>query len=150
MNKKFLVSILLCLLIGCVCASIVYKSYSKESNIALSEKEISVYFIQVGAFKNYNNVNNITKTLKNYLVVEENNLYIIYVGITQNKNNLKKLEEFFKQKGNNIYIKNKKVNNKIFIDKLIKYDSLLKETNDYETIQMINKSVLNSYKEDVL
>ena len=122
MNKKFLMSIFICLLLGFMCAFIVYKSYNKD---------------------------NMTKTLKNYLVIEENNLFFVYVGITKNKKNLLKLEEFFKRKGNNIYIKHKKINNKNFINKINKYDALLSETNDYDTIEIINKEVLSLYKKEV-
>lgn len=150
MNKKFLISVLLCFILGSSFAFIVYNSYKKNNIYAASGKEKSVYFIQIGAFSNYKNVNNITKSLSSYLVVEENNLYVVYVGITGNKNNLKKLEEFFVKKGNNIYIKEKNINNTIFIKTLIKYDSLLKETNDYDTIFIINKEVLNLYKKEVL
>ena len=149
MNKKFLMSIFICLLLGFMCAFIVYKSYNKDKTVAVNSDSEVLYFIQVGVFKSYDNVNNMTKTLKNYLVIEENNLFFVYVGITKNKKNLLKLEEFFKRKGNNIYIKHKKINNKNFINKINKYDALLSETNDYDTIEIINKEVLSLYKKEV-
>lgn len=149
MYKKIIISILFCFLLGSSCAFVVYNTYKKES-LENKPRETKIYFIQLGAFKNYKNVDKITKTLSSYLVVEENGLYKVYVSMTASKKNLEKLKEFFIQSNNNIYVKEKKINNNSFITKLNKYDSLLKETNDYETIKMINKEVLNKYKEEVL
>ena len=148
--RKFLISLLICVLIGCVCATIIYNGMKKDEKLAINNKEVTIYLFQVGAFKNYKNVDTITKTLNNYIVEEKDNTYFVYVGITKDKKNIDKLHEFFNKNVNNIYVKEKKVSNINFLKYLKKYDSLLKETTNYETIKLINKEVLNKYREECL
>ena len=135
--RKFLISLLICVLIGCVCATIIYNGMKKDEKLAINNKEVTIYLFQVGAFKNYKNVDTITKTLNNYIVEEKDNTYFVYVGITKDKKNIDKLHEFFNKNVNNIYVKEKKVSNINFLKYLKKYDSLLKETTNYETIKLI-------------
>lgn len=148
--RKFLISLLICVLIGCVCATIIYNGMKKDEKLAINNKEVTIYLFQVGAFKNYKNVDTITKTLNNYIVEEKDNTYFVYVGITKDKKNIDKLREFFNKNVNNIYVKEKKVSNINFLNHLKKYDSLLKETTNYETIKLINKEILNKYREECL
>lgn len=150
MNKKVFFSIFLCLLIGTVSAYFLYKSYKNEEVIASSFKEKNLYFIQVGAFSEYKNVDTLSKSLPSYLVSEEGGLYIIYVGISMNKKNINKLNELYNEKGFSTFIKTKKVKNEEFIKTLEKYDTLLLESNDYDMIININKQVLKKYKEECL
>lgn len=150
MNKKVLLSIFICLLIGLVSAYFLYRSYKNEAMIAAGNLEKKVYFLQVGAYRNYNNVDLFSKILPNYLVIEENDLYVIYVGITRSKKNLDKLISLYNNKGFNTFIKSKSIKNNKFLNILEKYDSLLLETNDYEMIININKQVLKDYKGDCL
>ena len=145
MNKKVFFSIFLCLLIGTFSAYFLYKSYKNEEVIASSFKEKNLYFIQVGAFSEYQNVDTLSKSLPSYLVSEEGGLYIIYVGISINK-----LNELYNEKGFSTFIKTKKVKNEEFIKTLEKYDTLLLESNDYDMIININKQVLKKYKEECL
>lgn len=142
MNKKL---IIITVIIALVIATFLYFNYNKTS---ASKKESEVlYFLQVAAFAKYENVTKMSKVLSSYLVIEEEDLYHIYVGITKNQDNLKKLEEFYKNSGHNIYVKEKIVQNKKFIDYLKNYDLILEDTEDKETILNINKNVLKKYEE---
>lgn len=141
MKKIIIVTILISLFL----ASFLYFNYTKASSYK-KESEI-LYFLQVAAFKKYENVTKMSKLLSSYLVIQENDLYHIYVGITNNKKNLKKLEEIYTSTGNNIYIKEKIVQNKEFLEYIKNYDFILEETEDKETILNINKNVLKKYEE---
>ena len=147
MNKKFFISAFICILIGFVSAIFLYKTYKNEELVALSNKDKKAYFIQIGAYKNYDNVGEFTKTLPSYVVKEENGLYLIFVGITLNKDNADKLTNYYSDNGYKTIIKNRQIKNASFLNTLEKYDILLKETNDYEMISSINKTVLKKYKE---
>lgn len=138
MNKK---ALLIVMLMGIVFASfLLYKYKSKDKGIVNTE---TVYLIQIGAYQNYENVVKVTKTLPNYVIIEEDGTAKIIVGITKDDNNLEKL----KQNYENIYIREEQIDNKEFLDYLTKYDYLLNETNNSETIKEINHKVLNKYDE---
>ena len=138
MNKK---ALLIVMLMGIVFASfLLYKYKSKDKGIVNTE---TVYLIQIGAYQNYENVVKVTKTLPNYVIIEEDGTAKIIVGITKDNNNLEKL----KQNYENIYIREEQIDNKEFLDYLTKYDYLLNETNNSETIKEINHKVLNKYDE---
>lgn len=138
MNKK---ALLIVMLMGIVFASfLLYKYKSKDKGIVNTE---TVYLIQIGAYQNYENVVKVTKTLPNYVIIEEDGTAKIIVGITKDNNNLEKL----KQNYENIYIREEQIDNKEFLDYLTKYDYLLNETNNNETIEEINHKVLNKYDE---
>jgi hypothetical protein len=126
--------------------SFLYFNYTKASIKKEKEQQL-LYFIQTAAFKNYENVTNLSKTLKAYLVIEEEGLYHIYVAITADKNNLKILKEFYKNNNYNIFVKEKIISNKKFIKIIKNYDFLLSETTDKEVIYDINKTVLKKYEE---
>ena len=138
MNKK---ALLIVMLMGIVFASfLLYKYKNKDKGIVNTE---TVYLIQIGAYQNYENVVKVTKTLPNYVIIEEDGTAKIIVGITKDNNNLEKL----KQNYENIYIREEQIDNKEFLDYLTKYDYLLNETNNNETIEEINHKVLNKYDE---
>lgn len=138
MNKK---ALLIVMLMGIVFASfLLYKYKNKDKGIVNTE---TVYLIQIGAYQNYENVVKVTKTLPNYVIIEEDGTAKIIVGITKDNNNLEKL----KQNYENIYIREEQIDNKEFLDCLTKYDYLLNETNNSETIKEINHKVLNKYDE---
>lgn len=142
MNKKL---IIFSFIIVFLFALYIYSDYKNKDN----EKEINtekVYFIQVGAYKNSNNVTKVTKMI-NYNYVEYlDGIYYIYVGITKNDEVLNKLKSFYTDRGTDIYIKEKNINNKEFSEYLDKYDSMIRETNDRELIDSIEKDILKKYE----
>lgn len=150
MSKKVFISIFLCLAIGSLSAFFLYKSYKNEEIIASTFKEKNIYFLQIGAFREYKNVDIFSKTLPNYLVSEEDDLYIIYVGITMDKANLDKLINLYNKKGFSTFTKVKTIKNTKFLNMLEKYDALLSESEDYDMIININKQVLKDYKEECM
>lgn len=137
--------IIITILIAFILSSFLYFNYvSARSN--KKEGEV-LYFLQVAAFKKYENVTKMSKLLSSYLVIQEEDLFHIYVGITKDKKNLEKLKEIYMSGGNNIYVKEKLVLNKEFIEYIKNYDYILEETDDKDIILNINKSVLKKYEE---
>lgn len=137
MKKKILVVVI----IGFIFASIIFLKYKKESE-AVSNTE-TVYLLQIGAYKNNENVVKVTKTLPNYVILEEEGTTKIIIGITKDDNNIEKLSQNYET----VYIKELQMENKEFLDYLTKYDNLLNYTNNSDTIEEINNKVLNKYNE---
>ncbi len=143
MNKKI---IILTIFISLVFALFLYLNYSRKSN-SNETKSNTLYFLQVAAFKKYDNVIKMSKLLPSYIVIKEDDLYHIYVAITKDEKNIEKLKEFYIKNGNDIFVKEKKEDNNDLIEYIVKYDFLLEETNDKDTIINISKNVLKKYEE---
>ena len=83
MNKK----IILILIALSLCFSfLMYKIYRKTEN-----ESTPIYLIQVGAYKDYNNLSEATKNYENYIVRKEEGLYKIFIGVTKDEEVLSKL-----------------------------------------------------------
>ena len=129
------------ILLGIIFAGFLILKYKNKDIDVLSTE--TVYLLQIGAYQNYENVVKVTKTLPSYVIIEEDGKTKIIVGITKDNNNQEKLKKNYE----NIYIREEQIDNKEFLDYLTKYDYLLNETNNYETIEQINHKILNKYSE---
>ena len=107
--------IIISLILGTIFSLFMFFNYKSNSNKEKRVTNTEIYFLQIGAYKNHENVTNITKTLPYYLVIEEEKLYHVYVGITKSEENAKKIKEFYTKSGNNIYIRAKTLSNENFI-----------------------------------
>lgn len=141
MNKKL---IIFSFIIVFLFALYIYTDYKNKDN--KNENTDKVYFIQIGAYKNSSNVTKVTKMVNYNYVEYEGGIYYIYVGITKDKEVLNKLKNYYVEKGTDIYIKEKKISNIEFLYYLDKYDSMIKETNDRELIDSIEKDILKKYE----
>jgi len=130
MNKKIILGVVI---ISLIFSIFIFKKYKASEN---SYK--TLYVIQVGAYKDYENVIKNTRNFDNYLVYEENNLYKIFIGLTFDKNIYDKLINIY-VKDNSSFQKEIKVTNDEFIKNINTYDTLIKNTNDKERLNLIIK-----------
>ena len=147
MNKNFII-VLLSLVIGVLSGLFIYKEY-KANYIPKEEVKgyEKIYLLQIGAYKKEKNVEKFTKLLPNYYVDYEKGVYHIYIGVLRNLKNLDKIEEFYKVFGNNIYVREKYVDNLDYIKMIETYESIISKTEKKEVVYVINKELLNKYKE---
>lgn len=138
MNKKYFIIVLF---IAIAFSFIIYKAYKyRNQNIN------TVYFLQIGAYKNYDNVVNVTRSLDNYILLEENNLYKVFAAVTMNDNIYSKLSKYY-SKDFNSYKKSIRINDKDLINKIEKYDILLNSVDTREEVNLIVKEELNMLKD---
>jgi len=139
MKKIFVFSITL----GIIFSLLLILNYKKNIN----EKKYleTLYFMQLAAYENSSNVSKITKELDSYIVMkEDDNLYHVYVGIVKNKRNLEKIKEFYIKNGNNIYVREKIVRCKNFLNEIDNYEILLENSNN---ILSIEKEILKKFND---
>ena len=140
--KKFICPLVLAILLGFVSARIVYSLYSPSDEV-----KNNCYFLQIGAYHDPKVLENVTKKLETFLVVNDDDKNYVYIGITSNKENADKIKKIYEEKGSSIYIKEKYINNIEFYNNLIQYDILLSEVEKKEDIISISKVILSSYEE---
>ena len=148
MKFKFLIPIFFSVVIGFIFGRLIFNQY-ENTNTTFGDGE-RLYFIQVGVYSNMDSMQEDFKDVDDYLYLIENNAYHLYVGITKNEKIATKIEGYYREKGNNIYIKEKMVNNPEFTTLLGEYDKILDITSKDTDIEIVEKVVLASYKEMVL
>lgn len=148
--KKLLLTMLISGLISFLFGNYVfnvYKNNIEEAIKSASSLYETVYFMQYGSYKNKNDAT--SNKLDNYLLTVEDGFYKVYIGITKNKENADIIEGIYKEMGNDIYIKEKRIDNLEFLEILSSYDGLL-NTKSNEEILGIQKIIIEKYKELVL
>ena len=143
--KKLFITLLVTGLISYLFGNYIFTTYKKNlENVVkrVSSTYETVYMLQYGSYKNRE------KALDNdlevsYILEKEDGFYKIYIGVTKN------LEIANKKTGNDIYIKEKLINDIEFLSFLESYDETILKSNDEETINVEN-DVINKYKELVL
>lgn len=139
MNKR---KILFSIFIGICFALFLFFNYR--------EKEINpykVYMLQIGAFKNYNNAISYVKNYDNYIIKEEDGMYKVVLGLSSNKDNINKIKEFYNFDDNNMYIKEENMSDKTFKEYLEKFDIIMSNVKNNKSINLLNKALINKYKE---
>lgn len=134
--KKFSLLLLIALFFG----FIIFKKYK-----ATDKNYEEIFILQVGAYKDYENVTKVTKNYENYIVYEEDGLYKLFIGVSTNNETYNKLINIY---ASNIktFKKTLKITDKEFIRKLKEYDELIKVTNKKENLNIIIKEELKLLK----
>lgn len=138
MNKKIIIGVVV---ISLIFSFFIFKKYKANEN---SYK--TLYIIQVGAYKDYENVIKNTRNFDNYIVYEEDNLYKIFIGLTFDKNIYDKLINIY-VKDDNSFRKEIKITNDDFIKNINTYDTLIKNTSDKERLNLIIKEEMKLLKD---
>lgn len=148
--KKYLLTFLIALIIGFFLSNFFLKQYDDFNGIKVSNTGETLYFIQYGVFSNLESLEENTISLQNYVYSKQDNLYYVYVGITKLEENAKKIVEFYKKLGYDAIIKEFGITNKDFLELLVNYDEVLKNTDDETAISSIINQVLMKYEEVVI
>ena len=148
--KKYLLTFLAALVIGFFLSNFFLKQYDDYKGIKVSGMGESLYFIQYGVFSSLESLEENTINLQNYVYNKQDNLYYVYVGITKLEDNAKKIVNYYKSIGYDAIIKEFEITNKNFLEILVNYDEVLKNTNDETAISSIINQVLIKYEEVVI
>ncbi len=119
------------------------------TNTVFNSKD-KIYFIQQGVYSSEENMKNNVTDKFNYIYEVIDNKYYVYIAITEDPDSLKKIKDYFTSLGYSIYVKEYNIDNEAFMAILKQYDSLLKATDDKDTIKAICSQVLAKYEELVL
>ena len=148
--KKYLFTFLSAIIIGFFLANFFLKQYDDFDGIKVSGTGETIYFIQYGVFSSLESLEENTVTLQNYIYNKQDNLYYVYVGITKLKENAEKIINHYKTIGYDLIIKEFEITNKDFLELLINYDEILKNTTDETVISSVVSQVLMKYEEVVI
>ena len=137
--KNTIISIFICLIIGLFLSFSLFKQYEKPAG-----KEVqTVYFLQISVYSDIDSLNK-NININQYIYSEEKDGVHVYAAITKDNKDL--LEEFFQNKGYQVYTKEVTMYNEEFLKELESADMLLKQVTDEKSIMAIIRQVLEKYE----
>ena len=147
---KYLLTFLSALIIGFFLCKFFLEQYDDYSGIKVSSSGENLYFVQYGVFSSLETLEENTIALQNYVYNKQDNLYYVYVGITKLEENAQKIVNYYKGLGYDAIIKEFGITNKEFLELLVNYDEILKNTEDKTAISSVINEVLMKYEEVVI
>ncbi len=139
--KKTLIVILFSLLFGGGLSFFIFNKIKFEE---VSVSDVVVTAFQIGAFNNYDNAYRVA-VRNNGIVVSDNDIFRVYVAVLYNEEAISKLSLYYDSIGLNYYLKRIRVS-KDFVDSIKDNEDLLVRSSS-DTLSIINKDVLNRFKE---
>lgn len=127
MHKNIRVILFSCL-IGSILAGAFFLNVKDKAS---AKNRPLVYVFQVGVFKNEQNAINLTNKYSFSKIVKDNDYYRVFIGATVNNKDI--LMNYFKDNEINYYLKEIAVS-EIIQSELIKYDEVLKSSNELELV----------------
>lgn len=140
--------VIVAVIIGIMLGKYTFNQYKEETKDVMMEDN-TIYLMQIGVYKNENNMKESSKNLKNYFYFTDEKGYHVIIGITKNKKNMQKIVDSYDILAN-IYMKRVKINNLEFNTLLDQYDKLIEQTTDKEIIINAQKQILSKYEELIL
>ena len=147
--KKYFWSIFLSLIVGVYLGKFMLSQYDDFNVFPVSFNYDTLYFLQQGVYSNEDVMKQSMVDFNYYIYALEDDGYHTYIGITKNKENAKKIKEYYKEKGYDIYVKENNVKSSSFSSVITQYDILLSEA-DGDVIDNICNQILSSYEELVI
>lgn len=146
--KKYLLTILTSLLVGFFLSNYIIKMYGEASiSIPTFNQSETIYLIQQGVYSSYESMQSNTSNISDYIYSNIDGMFYVYIAMTMDLDNVTKLQTYYEEKGINTIVKTTTTTDYEFITSLNQYDTILKQTNDNQTIKEICKLVLSKYKE---
>ena len=145
MKNKIIIPSVLSLMIGSYLGFIIFRQYKTTSQSVFSETT-TIYFLQQGVYSSKESMEDNAKLLSEYIYTLEDEQYRVFVGITTDKSNSEKIKGIFNNKGIDIYIKERNIENMAFVEKLKQYDEIIRTSNDETAILELESQILNEYE----
>ena len=144
-KSKYLIIILGAILTGIFFSDLIINNYQEELVI---KSEGNVYLLQYGAYQEKSVMEENTKSLSNYIEINNDNKYYIYLGIYTNYSNALKVKKILEEEGISIYLKTEYLNNLELISKINILDKKIGDIEKKEDILNINKEILELFKKE--
>lgn len=148
MKMNIVVPIICAILLGYLCASFIFNQYGVNSLVF--NEDGNIYYLQCGAFTTEEASQKKITGIDEKITVKEGEKYYSYIGMTTSNKIAKNIQNMYKEKGVDIYIKSDYLENDDFISQLSQYDVLLEASKNIEEVNSILKTVLATFDEIIL
>lgn len=148
MKMNIVVPIICAILLGYLCASFIFNQYGVGSLVF--NEDGNIYYLQCGAYTTKEASNKEIKGVEEKITVKEGEKYYSYIGMTTSNKIAKTIQDMYKEKGIDIYIKSSYLENDDFISQLNQYDVLLEASKNIDEVNSVLKTVLATFDEIIL
>ena len=148
--KKKVLSILFALIFGLLIGKTIIDKYDNNTVVAAKTFDSEVYAIYYGSYNSLKEVDSNVKELDKYIYIEEGNIYYVYLAITKTRQNAVKFKDIYKDLKTKVSIVKINIDNSEFILNLEEYEKLLNETNDKNSLIIIENQILACYLDTVV
>ena len=148
--KKKILSILFAIIIGLLIGKVIISKYDNNTIITAKTFDNEVYAIFYGSYNSLKEVDENTKEVDKYIYIEETNVYYVYLALTKSRENAIKFKDIYKHLSNKVSIVKINIDNNEFILNLEEYEKLLSETNDKNSLMIIENQILACYFDTVV
>ena len=140
---KVMLPIFLSVLFGGVCGKLVFSNYDMGVRKDINGEK--VYLIQVGAYKDYDNMVNNTM-ISNYIYYQDDDgMFKSVIGVTESEGNIDKIKSIY---DGEVVVSEYYSNDNELNTKLGEYDKLLNRVSDNVEIKKIVLKMLELYKDN--
>jgi len=148
MKINIVVPIICAVFLGYLCASFIFNQYGVNSLVF--NEDGNVYLLQCGAYTTKEASEKKIEGISEKITVKEGEKYYSYIGMTADSGVAKSIQDMYKEKGVDIYIKSSYLENDDFISQLNQYDVLLQASKNIEEVNSVLKTVLATFDEFIL
>jgi len=147
--KKIIIPILIALIIGSIFGFFIFKNIDTNiETVFFGTKELTIF--QAGVFLNEENANKFASNFKSTLVYKDDDFFRVYLAILNDTKSIEIMKEHFNLENINYYIRTITIRENAFIKELQKYETLLLNSTQNSTYDMVNQRILELYKELVI
>ncbi len=140
--KRVLGPIVLSVICGSLCGSVVYNIY--EDKVRVELKNSKIYLLQAGAYSSYDNMK-VNTMANNYVYYEDNGMYKAIIAIVKNKDNIDKIKSIY---NGEVIVSEYILNDNRIDEELTELDNVLSKESDEGKIREVTDKMLNIYKEN--
>lgn len=122
-----------------------FDRYKKVDSINVISNNTNVYALRYGKYANLDEMQDDVTHVDRYIYIESKDDVSAYVALATTRDSINKIKKVYKDKNLNLTVSKVNIENEEFIENLNKYEKLLKATDDYKSLLIIENQILSCY-----
>ena len=143
--KKTFIWIFVALVSGAFLGKTTFDRYKKVDSINVISNNTNVYALRYGKYANLDEMQDDVTHVDRYIYIESKDDVSAYVALATTRDSINKIKKVYKNKNLNLTVSKVNIENEEFIENLNEYEKLLKATDDYKSLLIIENQILSCY-----
>lgn len=127
-----------------------FDRYKKVDSINVISNNTNVYALRYGKYANLDEMQDDVTHVDRYIYIESKDDVSAYVALATTRDSINKIKKVYKNKNLNLTVSKVNIENEEFIENLNEYEKLLKATDDYKSLLIIENQILSCYMDLVV
>lgn len=122
-----------------------FDRYKKVDSINVISNNTNVYALRYGKYANLDEMQDDVTHVDRYIYIESKDDVSAYVALATTRDSINKIKKVYEDKNLNLTVSKVNIENEEFIENLNEYEKLLKATDDYKSLLIIENQILSCY-----